>query len=165
MAVEVSENQTQRHLLEILPDFEICSRRALEVILGMPTRCTRGFRILPGLNNQASLTCVILSENQTFQSALIIGMNKTDYPVLLPHLKSEEEMIDAVGEIANVIAGSFLGRPSFMSRFGAMLPSTPYFTFNESSLRKSWCIQGHIMMGSAKVFLGFTAQFIQKEIL
>ena len=160
---ELAGDLTQTYLREALPDFEVCSRRAVECILGMPTRCPMDFRLLPRLSNQASVICIIQSGNGRYAVSLSLGVNKTDYPELLPAKRDDDEVTDAIGEITNVIAGNFLGRPAFTHRFGAMLPSPPLFTLSGTSIQKGWCIQGLLVVNTAKIFLGFMIQATQKE--
>lgn len=162
MVTEIQDALTQRYLQEVMPDFEICSRRAIECTLGLATRCPREFRLLPALFHQNSLTCNIHSGNDDFGVNLIVGVNQSDFHELLPQHSSEVELVDVVGEMANVIAGNFLSRGAFRERFGQMLPSPPFISFNESHPRKGWSLQGNVLLSSSKIFVGFLVHSSQK---
>jgi hypothetical protein len=161
MLPNLNENMTENHLREILPDFEVCARRALERMMQAPTRCQRDFQLLAEVPT-VPLTCGIRSGNGLFEAALFLEVDRRDYSGLLPGKVIDGEILDFIGEIANVMAGSFLGQHSFKKHFGPMKPTPPVFSFSGSSLGKASCIQGVIMINSAKLSAGFMVHSIQK---
>ncbi|MEO7425467.1 MAG: hypothetical protein ABI036_09790 [Fibrobacteria bacterium] len=164
MVSPVNEELTESYLREVLADFEVCARRALERMLRAPTRCPRDFRYLAEAPT-IPLTCGIRTGNGLFEAALFLEVDRRDYAGLLPGVKIDGEILDTIGEIANVMAGSFLGQRSFKKHFGPMLPTPPVFSFQGSSLGKASCIQGVIVIGSAKLSAGFMVHSIQRDEL
>lgn len=162
MGQHVNEEMTESYLRQILPDFEVCARRALERMLRAPTRCPRDFRFLSEAPT-VPLTCGIRSSNGLFEAALFLEVDRRDYSGLLPGTKIDGEILDFIGEIANVMAGSFLGQHSFKKHFGPMQPTPPVFSFSGSSLGKASCIQGVIVINSAKMSAGFMVHSIQRD--
>ncbi len=158
-----TEALVQKYLQEILPEFENCSRRAIESILDVPTRCPREFRISPNLFHPSSLACIIHSSNEAIDANLIVGVSRTDFSELLAAKQDVGELPDIIGETANVIAGNFISRGTYRERFGDMLLSPPLVSVNESSPRQAWSLQGIVMVKSAKLFVGFLVQSTQRN--
>jgi hypothetical protein len=162
MVPDLNETMTDYNLLEILPDFEVCARRSLERMLHAPTRCSRDFRLLAEAPT-VPLTCCIRSGNGLYDAALFVEVDRRDYSGLLPGKATDGEILDFIGEIANVMAGRFLGQRSFRKHFGPMKPTPPVFYFSGSGLGKASCIQGVIMINSAKLSTGFMVHSTQKD--
>ena len=162
MVPNLNETMTENNLLEILPDFEVCARRSLERMLQAPTRCSRDFRLLTEAPT-VPLTCGIRSGNGSYEAVLFVEVDQRDYSGLLPGKVTDEDILDLIGEIANVMAGSFLGLLSFRKHFGPMKPTPPEFHFSGSDLGNASCIQGVIMINSAKLSAGFMVHSTQKD--
>lgn len=162
MVHDLDATATEKNLRGILPDFEVCARRALERMMQAPTRCLRDFQLLKEAP-AAPLTCGILSGNGLFEAALYVEVEPGDYAMLLPGMLIDGEILDFIGEIANVMSGCFLRQHSFMEHFGPMKPTPPVFPFNGSCLGKASCIQGVIMVNSVKLSVGFMVHSAQRD--
>jgi two-component system chemotaxis response regulator CheY len=86
-------------------------------MLHAPTRCSRDFRLLAEAPT-VPLTCGIRSGNGLYDAALFVEVDRRDYSGLLPGKATDGEILDFIGEIANVMAGRFLGQRSFRKHFG-----------------------------------------------
>lgn len=160
---ECGEAGTMRFLREAMPDFEICARRAVECILAVPTYIPKGFTLSPVMNSSTSFTCFIQAGNSEYSATLSLGLNQTDLEELMPGVSDGDMLMDTVGEITNVIAGSFLGRKSFQEPFGSMLPSPPLFSKGGTMVQKSWCIHGVLKANGVKIFLDFMIKSAKKD--
>ncbi|MBW8886218.1 MAG: hypothetical protein JF616_00560 [Fibrobacteres bacterium] len=156
---------TQVFLREILPDFEVCARHAVERVLDLPTLAPRDFKVEPCMVNMSSLCCIIECWNGEYAMTLSLGINKTDLGCLVPGGSSEEIALDALGEVANVIAGRVLGIPGLEDHFGHMAMSPPLFSNGGVTSKRACAIQGVLVAKSTRLYLGFAITVNEKEMV
>lgn len=152
-----------RHLQAAEAEFELCARRAIECILGSPTLALRKFRQSPRPLEKSSVRCLIRAGNAEYLACLSLGLEPSDFGKILPG-RPDEEVADAIGEVSNVIAGTFMGRPAFLEAFGHMLPSPPVFADCGDDTRGAWSVQGLLAANGARLFLNITVKSNEKEI-
>lgn len=150
-------------LREAMPDLELCSRRAFECILAVPTYMPKGFDLATNMDSASSFICRITAGNTDYSATLSLAMDRMDFAALMPGASDEDMQMDALGEIANVIAGSFLGRKSILSPFGNMLPSPPLFSNGDPAARNSWRIHGALQANGVEIFLDFMIISAKKD--
>jgi hypothetical protein len=154
---------THVFLEEILSDFEVCARRAVERVLDLPTLVQRDFKVAPAMTNMSSLCCIIECWNSEYSLTLSVGVNKTDLGGLVPGVDSEEMALDALGEVANVIAGRVMGIPGLEEHFGRMAMSPPLFSNGGVTSKKTCSIHGMLVAKAARLFLGLAVAVNEKE--
>ena len=138
--------------------FEARARRSVECVLGASTRVARAFSVAPVLVNTFSVSGIIQAGNPDFVAAVISGANAPDLDELIPSVDDMDMRLDAIGEITHVLAGNLLSHPYCLSRLGVMSPSLPVFVHGGTTIRKSWCIQGTLLVNSVKLFIGFAVE-------
>jgi CheY-specific phosphatase CheX len=154
---------THVFLKETLSDFEVCARHAVERVLALPTMAPRDFKVESSMTNMSSLCCIIECWNGEFSLTLSVGINKTDLGSLIPGVESEEIALDALGEVANCIAGQVMGISGFEDHFGRMAMSPPLFSNGGVTSKKACAIHGVLVAKAARLFLGFAIAAIEKE--
>jgi CheY-specific phosphatase CheX len=92
-----------------------------------------------------------------------VGINKTDLGGLISGEGSEDLALDALGEVANVIAGQVMGIPGFEDHFGRMAISPPLFSNGGVTSKKACAIHGVLVAKTARLFLGFAIAANDKE--
>lgn len=152
-------------LEDILPDFEICARHAVERVLALPTFAPRNFKVSSSRAPVLPLGCFIECWNSDYSLILSVGMNKADLNGLLPAVSGEDLALDALGEVANVIAGRVLAIRRLEENFGRMAMSPPLFSNGGVATKKTCCIHGVLMAKSARMFLGLAIAPAGKEII
>lgn len=160
-----SDPVTQVFLQEILPDFEVCARHAVERVLDLPTLAPSNFKVAPAMTNMSSLCCIVECWNSGYSMTLSVGINKTDLGILIRGVDNEEIALDALGEVANVIAGRVLGIPGLEAHFGRMAMSPPLFSNGGVTSKKACSIHGVLVAQSARLFLGFAIAVNEKEMV
>lgn len=156
---------TQVFLRDILPDFEVCARHAVERVLELPTMAPRDFKVESSMTNMSSLCCIVECWNSVYSMTLSVGVNKTDLGGLVPGENSEEIALDALGEVANVIAGRVLGIPGLEDHFGRMAMSPPLFSNGGVTSKRACTIHGVLVAKSARLYLGFAIAVNEKEMV
>lgn len=163
MGESCTDPLTHVFLKEILPDFEVCSRHAVERVLDLPTLAPKDFKVGSSKTNMSSLCCIIECCNGEYSLILTVGIDKTDLGGLIPGVESEEIALDALGEVANVIASRVIGIPGFEDHFGRMAISPPLFSNGGATSKKAWAIHGVLVAKAARLFLGFEISANHKE--
>jgi hypothetical protein len=143
-------------LKEMAPVFETCARRAIESILSDSTRVIKVFKPAVGFYNPCSTTCLMQSGNDDYSITVSLGIETTDLENLLP--VSAERRMDIIGEIVNQTAGTFLGNPAFVSRFGSVPGRVPIFLPGSTILQNAACLQGMLEVRGIRLFLGAVVQ-------
>ncbi len=156
---------TQMFLEEILAHFEMCARHAVEGVLDLPTLAARQFRVTPSMTNQSSLGCLVQCWNGHYSLTVSVGINKTDLDTLIPGIQDENMALDALGEVANVIAGRVLKIPGFTDHFGVMCMSPPLYSNGGITSTKACSIHGTLVANSSRLFLGFAIASNEKEMV
>jgi hypothetical protein len=154
---------THLFLQEILPDFEVCARHAVEGVLDLPTLAPRDFALASSMTNASSLCCIIECWNSEYSLTLSVGINKTELGELIPGVKDEEIVLDALGEVANVIAGRAMGIRGLEDHFGRMAMSPPLFSNGGVTSKKACSIHGVLVAKSVRMFLGLAIAANGKE--
>jgi hypothetical protein len=142
-------------LRNLAPVFEGCVLWAVRAILETDARVKAPFEILSGVPEGSSLYCILPAANLNYYAQLVIGMEECDLPHLLPNESDEKVRKDAMGEIANVISGLFIADDQFISRFGYLKPSTPFFSEGAFTARKDWGLRGRIESNGKELELQF----------
>jgi hypothetical protein len=163
MGESCTDPLTHVFLKDILPDFEVCARHAVERVLALPTLAPRDFKVESSMTNMSSLCCIIECWNGEYSLTLSVGINKTDLGGLISGEGSEEIALDALGEVANVIAGQVMGIPGFEDHFGRMAMSPPLFSNGGVTSKKACAIHGVLVAKTARLFLGFAIAANDKE--
>lgn len=163
MGETCNDPATHVFLEDILPNFEICARHAVERVLDLPTLAPKDFQVLSFMTNKSSLCCIIECWNSEYSLTLSVGINKTDLGCLVPGVSNEDIALDALGEVANVIAGRTLGLPGLEGHFGAMAMSPPLFSNGGVTSKKACCIHGMLVAKAARLFLGFAIAVNEQE--
>jgi hypothetical protein len=144
-------------LTDCLSDFEVCARRAVECILRSPTRMIRLFRD-SGRNLHGTLVrCSVKMGNEAYRIRISLSLKQEDLPALARWISDQEMRFDVVGEIVNTVAGNFLGRKSFVSRFGAASPSLPFFENGVKMEDEAQSIEGVMQINSVNIHFELTA--------
>lgn len=156
---------TQAFLQEILAHFEMCARHAVEAVLDMPTLAARQFRVASSMTDQSSLGCLVQCWNAQYSLTISVGINKTDLDTLIPGTPDEDMALDALGEVANVIAGGVLKIPGLIDHFGFMCISPPLFSNGEDASTKACSILGTLQTNSSRLLLGFAVAMNEKEMV
>lgn len=147
------------YLAGIVSDMEVCSRSALEGIFGFPTFAPKEFSLSTQSDPPGPLNCMIESRNLEFTVHLYVSAEREDINHLLFLDPADiAGQMDAIGEIANTVAGSFFGRRAFSDRFGRMLPLPPQSLISLETSTRSWYIKGALISNSANLIFGFTAR-------
>jgi hypothetical protein len=162
MGESYTDPLTHVFLKDILPDFEVCARHAVERVLDLPTLAPRDFKVESSMTNMSSLCCIVECWNGEYSLTLSVGINKTDLEGLVPGA-GEEFALDALGEVANVIAGRMMGIPGFEHHFGRMAMSPPLFSNGGVTSKKACAIHGMLVARTARLFLGFAIAANDKE--
>lgn len=155
---------THEILQEILPDFEICARRAVEGVLGLPTFAPRGFRL--GSSNTGMpppCCCAIECWNGEYSLTLSVGIQKPDLDVLVPGAGGGEIVLDALGEVVNVLAGRLLGARRFVDGLGQVAMSPPLFSDCGIAAKVGCSMQGMLVARSTRLYFGFALVAKGKE--
>lgn len=163
MGEDCADPVTHVFLKEILPDFEVCARHAVEGVLDLPTQAPRNFKVTPSMTNMSSLCCIVECWNSDYSMTFSVGINKTDLSGLIAGARDEELALDALGEVANVIAGRVLCIPGLEDHFGRMAMSPPLFSNGGVTSKKACSIHGVLVAHSARLFLGFAIAVNEKE--
>lgn len=163
MGASCDDPVTHVFLETILPNFEVCARHAVERVLDLPTSAPRDFQVAPSMTNMSSLCCIIECWNSDYSLTLSVGINKTDLGGLVPGVSSEDLALDALGEVANVIAGRVMGIPGIEDHFGSVAMSPPLFSNGGVTSKKACSIQGVLVAKTARLFLGFAISVNEKE--
>jgi hypothetical protein len=158
-----SDPVTHVFLKEILPDFEVCARHAVERILELPTLAPRNFQVEPSMTNMSSLCCIVECWNAEYSLTLSVGINKTDLGCLVRGSGDEDLALDALGEVANVIAGRALGIPGLEDHFGSMSMSPPLFSNGGVTTKRACSIHGVLVAQTARLYLGLAIAVNEKE--
>jgi|GEM_PF-6489095 len=159
------ETEIIRFLRDAVPDFEVCTRRAIECILAIPTFMPKGFAVSRHTDSPTTFKCAVQAGNSRYSAALYLGFNQADLKELSPEESDIGIIMDIMGEIANVIAGSFLGRKSFQAPFGDMHLSPPRFFQERKAEPESWSIHGILKANGVRIFLDFMIKPGQKDDL
>lgn len=163
MGESCSDPFTHIFLKDILPDFEVCARHAVERVLDLPTLAPRDFKVESSMINMSSLCCLVECWNTEYSLTLSVGINKTDLSCLVQGADDEEMALDALGEVANVTAGRVLGIPGLENHFGRMAMSPPLFSNGGVTSKKACSIHGVLVAQSARLFLGFAIAVNERE--
>ncbi len=124
--------------------FETCVLWAVRAIMEAEAQVKAPFEMLSTVPAGSSLYCILPAASQKFYTQLVVGIEEGDLPLLFPREPDEKVRKDAIGEIANVISGLFIADDHFISRFGYLKPSTPFFSEGAFTARKDWGLKGRI---------------------
>jgi hypothetical protein len=127
----------------------------VRAILETDARVKVPFEILSGVPEGSSLYCILPSSNPNFYAQLVIGTDEAGLRRLLPNESDDKVRKDAIGEIANVISGLFIAEDQFISHFGYLKPSTPFFSDGAFTARKDWGLRGRIESNGQELGLHF----------
>jgi hypothetical protein len=86
----------------------------------------------------------------------MVGVDESAFADLFPEEPDPKIRKDAIGEIANVIAGLFVSDDEFISRFGWLRPSTPLFSEGLFTDRQDWSLKGCLEANGREIILQFS---------
>ncbi len=148
-------------LYEMVRSFEGCVTWAIRAILETETKPALPFRVTASFPEPQSLFCILPAGSANFHSQIIIGVEEADLPAIFPSEVDPKIRRDAVGEMANVISGLFVADDIFISRFGYLKPSSPFFSDGPFTARKDWSIEGNVEANGKLIHLHFSIRPIE----
>ena len=151
-----SPESIQGPLAEMAPVFEGCVLWAVRAILEAEVKVKASFEVLSAVPQGSSQYCILPASSQTFYAQLVVGIEEADLAVFFPEEKDEKVRKDALGEMANVICGLFIADDHFISTFGYLRPSTPFFSEGAFTSRKDWGLKGRIEANGKEMAIQFS---------
>src|SRR5262245_47795488 len=100
---------------------------AVQAVLETEVSITESFHFTESAPSGSSLYCLIPNSNPEYHAQLALGVEPGDIPALFPGEIDPKMRNDALGELANVIAGLVMSDDGVLDRFGHLKPSTPFF--------------------------------------
>ena len=138
---------------DVVADFEVCARHAIECLLNRPTQLSKSFRIQAKFEAEPGIRCIIESGNESHLLVISLGLTESDLRTIFSDEEDEEMRLDAIGEMANILAGRLFRRPIFHSHFGCMCASVPSFAVPGHGVGNSRVVRGILSVGSANMIL------------
>ena len=146
----------QAPMLDMVPVFEGCVLWAVRAILEADVMVKTPFEVLSAVPEGSSLYCILPASSPRFYAQLVVGVEESDLAAMFPKEKDEKVRKDAVGEMANVISGLFIADDLFISTFGYLKPSTPFFSEGAFTARKDWGLKGRIEANGKEIAIQFS---------
>lgn len=144
----------QEILQDMLPDFEVCARRAVEGVLGLPTFAPRGFRLATSRIGMSVPCCSIQCWNSEYTLNVSMGLHRPDLAGMVPGVGGSEVAIDAFGEVVNVLAGRLIGIRRLVEGFGNLAMSPPRFSDGSQWAPGNDCLHGMLVAKSTRLYFG-----------
>jgi hypothetical protein len=145
-------------LRDVASVFENCVVWAVRAILESDVKVKAPFVVVNAVPDGASLYCILPTGNYQYHAQLVVGAEEEDIARLFPSEADPKVRKDAIGELANVISGLFVADEQFISRFGYLKPSTPFFSEGAFSARKDWGLEGHVVANGREIALYFSVR-------
>lgn len=129
---------------------------AVRAILSAETKTTAPFEIVSTAPEGSSLYCILPTSSLRYHSQLVIGVEESGLGTLFPEEREAKVQKDAIGEMANVISGLFIAEDEFISRFGQLRPSTPFYCDGVFTDRKDWSLRGTVEANGKEIIIYFS---------
>jgi hypothetical protein len=142
-------------LKDLASVFERCVLEAVRV-LETGARIASPFELQASTPEGSSLFCLLPASNVTHYAQLVVGLEERDLGGLFPEESEEARRKDAVGKLASDIVRRFIGQRDFVSRFGDLKSSTPFFSEGAFTDRKDWGLKGLIELKGIEIPLHFS---------
>ena len=146
---------------EIAPVFESCVLWAVKAILESDAKIKSPFEVMQAAPEGASLYCILPTGSAKYHAQLVVGAEEGDFETLFPNELDAKVRKDAIGEMANVISGLFVADDLFISKFGYLKPSTPFFSEGAFTARKDWGLAGSVQANGRELSLYFSVRELE----
>ncbi len=151
-------------LYEMAKSFEDCVLWTVRAILETDAKISSSFKVVHVLPLEASLYCILPTGNSTYHSQLIMGVNEVDLEAIFPNEANIKIRKDGLGEMANVISGLIIAEDLFVSKFGYLKPSTPFFCEGAFTSRLDWSLQGKVLAFGKEIHLQFSIRSLKESL-
>jgi hypothetical protein len=160
-AVMNAPDPIARALGEVAQVFEGCVVWAVRAILESEVKIKAPFEVVSSVPDGSSLYCILPTGNPKYHGQLVLGAEEEDFEHIFPGEMDPKVRKDAIGEMANVISGLFVADDTFISKFGYLKPSTPFFSEGAFTARKDWSLKGRIQANGKEIALQFSIRELQ----
>ena len=150
-----------RSLGEVASVFESCVLWAVKAILESDVKIKSPFEVMQVAPEGASLYCILPTGSAKYHVQLVVGAEEGDIEKLFPNEMDAKVRKDAIGEMANVISGLFVADDLFISKFGHLKPSTPFFSEGAFTARKDWGLAGRVEANGRELSLYFSVRELE----
>jgi hypothetical protein len=136
--------------------FESCVLWAVRAIIESDVKIKAPFELVRTAPAGASLYCILPTGSTAYHAQLVVGAEENDITSLFPAEMDPRVRKDAIGEMANVISGLFVADDLFISKFGYLKPSTPFFSEGAFTARTDWGLSGRVEANGREIALHFS---------
>lgn len=143
-------------LRDVASVFEGCVLWAVKAILESEVKVKAPFEVVQETPAGAALYCILPTGSAQYHAQLVVGAEEEDIAQLFPSEPDAKVRKDAIGEMANVISGLFVADDTFISKFGYLKPSTPFFSEGAFTDRKDWALKGRVTAHGREIELHFS---------
>lgn len=151
-------NQLAHLLSPMARTFERHVLWAVGAILESPVEIKEPFHVTDSAPSGSTLFCLIPNSNLQYHAQLAVGISKEDLSSLFPGDLEAKLRLDALGEMANVVAGLVMADEDFMGRFGHLKPSTPFFSEGAFTDRNDTGIRGSVAVNGMDMVFHITVR-------
>jgi hypothetical protein len=135
---------------------------AVRAILETDVKVTEPFHATAAAPTGSKFYCLIPNSNPEYHAQLALGVSDDDIAALFPGEVDPKLRNDALGEMANVIAGLVMADDHFLERFGHLKPSTPFFSEGAYTARKDPGIEGKVEAGGREILFHLSIRSQEK---
>ncbi len=143
-------------LREVAAVFESCVLWAVKAILETDAKVKTPFEVVQAAPAGASLYCILPTGSARYHAQLVVGAEEDDIAGMFPSELDAKVRKDAIGEMANVISGLFVADDLFISKFGYLRPSTPFFSEGAFTARRDWGLSGRLEANGRELSMHFS---------
>lgn len=136
--------------------FEGCVTWAIRAILETNVKVSAPFKVVNSIPDGSSMYCILPTGNAKFHALLVIGVEDGDLADIFSGEVSAKVRKDALGEMANVMSGLVVADDQFISSFGHLRPSTPFFNDGVFTSRKDWGLEGTVQANGKDIHIHFS---------
>ncbi len=119
------------------------------------------FEVVSIVPTGSSLYCILPTGSIKYHGQLVVGIVEEDIEQLFPGEMDPRVRKDAIGEIANVISGTFVADDKFIANFGYLRPSTPFFSEGAFTDRKDWGLVGRVEANGKEIMIQFSMRVLE----
>jgi hypothetical protein len=150
---------------EVAPVFEDCVVWAVRAILESEVSIKVPFEAVRAAPEGSSLYCILPTASTRYYAQLVVGLEEGEIETLFPNEIDPRIRKDAIGEMANVISGLFVADDQFITRFGYLRPSTPFFSEGAFTARVDWGLKGRVEANGKEMDFHFSIRELQKPLV
>ncbi len=136
--------------------FEGCVTWAIRAILETNVTVKAPFKVGNSIPDGSSMYCILPTGNAKFHALLVLGVEDGDLPEIFSGEINPKVRKDALGEMANVMSGLVVADDLFVSTFGYLKPSTPFFNDGVFTSRKDWGLAGVVQANGKDICIHFS---------